>query len=215
MFWHSVFCFFVFFSPWFFISPSASSHWLTPQNGPPKGVTGNDHKSGFILSLTSLGKDWEVLHGVSADGVGVKFAIFAVNCSHLPLSSRRVRKKKKKQRKKKTKKNEKKRPEKQEKQRKTKKKMRETESFIRPHLHQPHEEPSKWKEWGSELSAGLVAAQLPKASSACGFLRGQGGGFLHSVKTKRPQKFIQYRNAGFGWSISWHVWPSFLPLHQP
>ena len=35
----------------------------------------------------------EVLHGVGADGVGVKFPIFAVNCSHLPLSSRRVREK--------------------------------------------------------------------------------------------------------------------------
>ena len=31
----------------------------------------------------------EVLHGVVADGVGVKFPIFAVNCCSLPLSFRR------------------------------------------------------------------------------------------------------------------------------
>ena len=33
----------------------------------------------------------EVLHGVGADGVGVKFPIFAVNCGCLPLSFRRKR----------------------------------------------------------------------------------------------------------------------------
>ena len=35
----------------------------------------------------------EVLHGVGADGVGVKFPIFAVNCCCLPLSFRRRREK--------------------------------------------------------------------------------------------------------------------------
>ena len=33
--------------------------------------------------------DREVLHGVGADGVGVKFPIFAVNCCCLPLFPRR------------------------------------------------------------------------------------------------------------------------------
>ena len=38
----------------------------------------------------------EVLHGVGADGVGVKFPIFAVNCCCLPLSFRRSRAKRRK-----------------------------------------------------------------------------------------------------------------------
>ena len=38
----------------------------------------------------------EVLHGVSADGVGVKFPVFAVNCCCLPLSFRRSREKRRK-----------------------------------------------------------------------------------------------------------------------
>ena len=38
----------------------------------------------------------EVLDGVGADRVGVKFPIFAVNCSRLPLSSRSIREKRKK-----------------------------------------------------------------------------------------------------------------------
>ena len=38
----------------------------------------------------------EVLHGVGADGVGVKFPIFAVNCCCLPLSFRRSREKRRK-----------------------------------------------------------------------------------------------------------------------
>ena len=38
----------------------------------------------------------EVLHGVGADGVGVKFPIFAVNCCCLPLSFRRRREKRRK-----------------------------------------------------------------------------------------------------------------------
>ena len=39
---------------------------------------------------------WEVLHGVGADGVGVKFPIFAVNCCCLALSFRRSREKRRK-----------------------------------------------------------------------------------------------------------------------
>ena len=46
----------------------------------------------------------EVAHGVGADGVGVKFPIFAVNCSCSPLSTSRMRQKRRK-----TKKNEEKR----------------------------------------------------------------------------------------------------------
>ena len=38
----------------------------------------------------------EVLHGVGADGVGVKFPIFAVKCCCLPLSFRRSREKRRK-----------------------------------------------------------------------------------------------------------------------
>ena len=38
----------------------------------------------------------EVSHGVGADGVGVKFPIFAVNCCSLPLSFRRSREKRRK-----------------------------------------------------------------------------------------------------------------------
>ena len=41
----------------------------------------------------------KVLHGVGADGVGVKFPIFAVKCSRLHLSPRRMRGKSRKQRK--------------------------------------------------------------------------------------------------------------------
>ena len=44
----------------------------------------------------SLTKGREVLHGVGADGVGVKFPIFAVNCCCLPLSFRRRREKRRK-----------------------------------------------------------------------------------------------------------------------
>ena len=36
------------------------------------------------------------MNGVSADGVGVKFPIFAVNCSRFPLSSRRITEKRRK-----------------------------------------------------------------------------------------------------------------------
>ena len=53
--------------------------------------------------LETLVKFWrnseilrEVLHGVGADGVGVKFLIFAVNCCCLPLSFRRRREKRRK-----------------------------------------------------------------------------------------------------------------------
>ena len=42
------------------------------------------------------GSTREASHGVGADGVGVKFLIFAVNCSRLPLSSWRMRGKRRK-----------------------------------------------------------------------------------------------------------------------
>ena len=42
----------------------------------------------------------EVLHGVGADGVGVKLPIFAVNCSHFTLSFERIREKRRKTKKK-------------------------------------------------------------------------------------------------------------------
>ena len=41
-----------------------------------------------------------VLHGVGADGVGVKFPIFAVDCSCWPLSPWRIREKRRKKKKK-------------------------------------------------------------------------------------------------------------------
>ena len=44
----------------------------------------------------SVPESREVLHGVGADGVGVKFPIFAVNCCCLPLSFRRSREKRRK-----------------------------------------------------------------------------------------------------------------------
>ena len=81
-----------------------------------------------------------VLHRVGADGVSVKFPIFAVNCGRLPLSS--VRKKQRKQRKikkKKTKKTKKKnKKQKTKSKEKRKKKKKKIEEFLRPHLHQPH-----------------------------------------------------------------------------
>ena len=51
---------------------------------------------GHIGCRVSLHMDREVLHGVDADGVGVKFPIFAVNCCCLPLSFRRSREKRSK-----------------------------------------------------------------------------------------------------------------------
>ena len=47
-------------------------------------------------ALRFCSKIRKVLHGVGADGVGVKFAIFAVNCSRLPLPSGRIREKRRK-----------------------------------------------------------------------------------------------------------------------
>ena len=42
------FCFFVFFSPWFFIPPSIS--WcIDTQNGPPKGRTGMHNSTAYML----------------------------------------------------------------------------------------------------------------------------------------------------------------------
>ena len=54
------------------------------------------------------------MHVVRADGVGVKFPIFAVNCSRFPWSSERIREKRRKtktseEKRRKAKKNEKKR----------------------------------------------------------------------------------------------------------
>ena len=50
------------------------------------------HNFAHFLPLDAL-KIREVLHGVSADEVKVKFPMFAVNGSRLPLSSRTVREK--------------------------------------------------------------------------------------------------------------------------
>ena len=55
-------------------------------------------------------KNREVPNGVGADGVGVKFPIFPVTCSRLPLSHKNRRKtKKNEEKRRKTKKNEEKR----------------------------------------------------------------------------------------------------------
>ena len=56
-------------------------------------------KSGSLISVPLArrkiirrhARSREVLHGVGADGVGVKFPIFAVNCCCLPLFMRRKR----------------------------------------------------------------------------------------------------------------------------
>ena len=52
-------------------------------------------KSKWLLSAVHS-RAREVLHGVGADGVGVKFPIFAVNCRCLPLSFGRSREKRRK-----------------------------------------------------------------------------------------------------------------------
>ena len=80
----------------------------------------------------------EVLHGVGADGVGVKFPIFAVNCCCLPLSFRRRREKR-------SKKGFRKMREKSGKMRSKKGKNAKQKGKITPtpHLHQPHQEPPK------------------------------------------------------------------------
>ena len=52
--------------------------------------------SEFPHSESLLSEFREVLHGVGADGVGVKFPIFAVNFCCLPLSFRRRREKRRK-----------------------------------------------------------------------------------------------------------------------
>ena len=59
------------------------------------------HSWNCVIGPKTQQKPWEmeVLHGLVADGVGVKFLIFGVNCSCLPLSpreSRRVREKRRK-----------------------------------------------------------------------------------------------------------------------
>ena len=47
------------------------------------GCYGNLFRPGLFEIFTSTR---EVLHGVGADGVGVKFPSFAVNCSHFLVS---------------------------------------------------------------------------------------------------------------------------------
>ena len=65
-----------------------------------RGIPGNALRafSGVFPELfwNFFRKVREVLHGVGADGVGVKFPIFAVNCCCLPLSFRRRREKRRK-----------------------------------------------------------------------------------------------------------------------
>ena len=60
-----------------------------------KGENGRQKKRPETDSCWII-KSREVLHGVGADGVGVKFPIFAVNCCCLPLSFRRSREKRRK-----------------------------------------------------------------------------------------------------------------------
>ena len=107
----------------------------------PKKITPRIHAQNCRHSLTNLRRD--VLHGVDPDGVGVKFPMFAINCSRLPLSTSRMREKRRKKTQRKTKKNEKKKKTK----RKKKKKLRKTKkqrktrkgNLLRPHLHQTHQ----------------------------------------------------------------------------
>ena len=75
-----------------------------------KKLSGNDFRNNFVSEGISKPVVWgtrglhtgfrwcfrEVLHGVGADGVGVKFPIFAVNGCCLPLSFRRRREKRRK-----------------------------------------------------------------------------------------------------------------------
>ena len=101
-------------------------------NGPKSAILGafkctsqmfSDHLIDFLGPLSWGAKIREVLHGVGADGVGVKFPIFAVNCCCLPLSFRRSREKRRKR----------------GKMRKKRGKMRRKRGkSLRPHLHQPH-----------------------------------------------------------------------------
>ena len=83
----------------------------------------------------------EVPNGVGADGVGVKFPIFPVNCSRLLLfQENRKKTKRNEEKRRKTKKNEEKRKseEKAKKKRRKTKKTKKMGKFLRPHLHQPH-----------------------------------------------------------------------------
>ena len=91
---------------------------------------------------SGINKIREVPNGVGADGVGVKFPVFPVNCSRSRLFQKNRRKNEEKRRK--TKKNEKrakKNEKKNEKAKKKRKKKNEKEKrgkILRPHLHQPH-----------------------------------------------------------------------------
>ena len=91
------------------------------------GEHGKGCRIRYLQDLAALYR--EVFNGVGADGVGVKFPIFAVHCCCLPLSFRRRREKRRK-----TKKSEKK-AKKCVKKRKMRKKGGKS---LRPHLHQPH-----------------------------------------------------------------------------
>ena len=83
----------------------------------------------------------EVPNGVGADGVGVKFPIFPVNCSRLPLFQENTKKSEEKRKKNEEKRKKNEKAKKNEKKKKTKKMGK----FLRPHLHQPHEEPPNLK----------------------------------------------------------------------
>ena len=62
------------------------------KNGNGNGYRARGYRPGTAQSA-------HVLHGVGADGVGVKFPICAIKCSCLPLSSKRVREKQRKKKK--------------------------------------------------------------------------------------------------------------------
>ena len=79
---------------------------------------------------------WEVLHGVGADGVGVKFTILAVSRSRFPRPPGEYRKAKKNE--KKTEKNEKNEEKREKRRTKIKKAKKEKGKCLRHHLHQPH-----------------------------------------------------------------------------
>ena len=90
--------------------------WETPRFGNPRFSFSQVHR--------------EVLHGVGADGVGVKFPIFAVNCCCLRLSFRRSREKRRKRGKMRRKRG--------KMRKKGEKCVKKRGKSLRPHLHQPH-----------------------------------------------------------------------------
>ena len=78
--------------------------------------------------MTRRAQTREVLNGVGADGVGVKFPIFPVNCSYLPHCSRRKRKKSEEKRKQ--------RGDSRQKSEEKRKKAQKRGDSLQPHLHQ-------------------------------------------------------------------------------